>query len=653
MKKLLPLFFILNFCFVFSQTTTRDYTLQIKVTVKDSPPALLFQWDQDTSAVNYTISRKLKDATSWTVIAGSLPDTTSQFTDQNISPGNAYEYRFQKSNATYNSYAYTYSGIDAPAIEQRGKIILLVDSLFSTPLEQELNLLMMDFRGDGWTVIRHDVSRNDSVSSVKNLILDDFNSDTAKVKAVMLLGHIPVPYSGNLAPDGHTDHFGAWPADLYYGTMFSIWTDVTVNATSASRPENINVPGDGKFDQSLFQGSINLQVGRVDFANLPLFAFTEEELMRRYLEKDHAYRNKFFATRQRALVDDNFGVFGGEAFGSCGWRLSSLVGPDSISDQDYFPTLNTEPYQWSYGCGGGTYTSCGGVGSTTDFTTDSVQTIFSMLFGSYFGDWDSENNFMRSALASGSALACSWAGRPYWHYHHMGLGENIGYSARLSQNNNSLYVSNNSGHGVHIALMGDPTLRMHIIAPPSVLTASDGGNNQVLLTWNASPDSVLGYYVYRYDSSAGTYNRISPSIVATTVYTDVSPLNNINQYMVRAIRLEHAASGTYYNLSQGIFDSLTIVLGTGTIASTISRLDIFPNPCTTEFTVDLLSRSSKNAMFQLLDLKGQTIIEISQPLITGSNRIQISTRNLSKGIYMLKVIIHGEIFHKKIVVANG
>jgi hypothetical protein len=653
MKKPLLFCFLVFSVTLFAQTTTKDYTIQLKVSVQESPAALVFQWAQDTTALNYSVSRKLKDATSWTLIASGLPDTTTQFTDLNLSIGDAFEYRFVRNYSNYSSTTYTYSGIETPAIEQRGKIILLVDSTFTTTLQAEIETLILDLKGDGWNVTRHDVSRTDSVPLIKNLITADYSSDPVNTKTIMIIGHVPVPYSGNLAPDGHPDHFGAWPADLYYGSMNSVWTDNTVNTTSASRPENINVPGDGKFDQSSFVGSVELQVGRIDFANLPMFTFSEEELMRKYLQKDHAYRNKLFTTRPRALVDDNFGVFGSEAFGSNGWRLSSLVGADSISELDYFSTLNTEPYQWSYGCGGGTYTSCGGVGSTSDFVTDSVQTIFSMLFGSYFGDWDSQDNFMRSSLASGTALSCSWAGRPYWHYHHMGLGENIGYSARLSQNNNALYVYNNSMHSVHIALMGDPTLRMHIIAAPSALTAADGGNDQVLLTWNPSPDSVLGYYAYRFDSVSGDYNRISASIIPTTFFTDTAPLNNLDQYMVRAIRLEHSASGTYYNLSEGIFDSLSIVLGTPSPGSAFSLLQLYPNPCTDVLHATFISSDSRNAIVQFQNIEGQTIFENELKITEGRNQFSLETKNYSEGIYFLKIISEGWIACSKIVISKN
>ena len=59
-----------------------------------------------------------------------------------------------------------------------------------------------------------------------------------------------------------------------------------------------------------------------------------------------------------------------------------------------------------------------------------------MFFGSYFGDWDSPNNFLRAPLATPTyTLTSAWAGRPYWMFHHMALGETIGFSTRLTQNN--------------------------------------------------------------------------------------------------------------------------------------------------------------------------------------------------------------------------
>ena len=73
----------------------------------------------------------------------------------------------------------------------------------------------------------------------------------------------------------HSNHVGAWPADVFYGDMAGAWTDSSVSDSGASDPRNRNVPGDGKFDQSRLPFNVELQVGRVDLANLPAFPQSE------------------------------------------------------------------------------------------------------------------------------------------------------------------------------------------------------------------------------------------------------------------------------------------------------------------------------------------------------------------------------------------
>src|SRR5207248_1934476 len=154
------------------------------------------------------------------------------------------------------------------------------------PLATEITRLIKDIEGDGWEVIRHDVLRTGSVTHIKDLIVSDYWLDSANTKAVFLLGHVPVPYSGNINPDGHGDHLGAWPADCYYADVDGTWTDNAVNSTTASPPRTQNIPGDGKFDQSIVPSNLELQVGRVDFNNMPSFSTSEQQLLKNYLDKD-------------------------------------------------------------------------------------------------------------------------------------------------------------------------------------------------------------------------------------------------------------------------------------------------------------------------------------------------------------------------------
>ncbi len=547
--------------------TVPDYAVQLSAVAETNPVSLELSWPGDPQASGYTVYRKIRDAGTWTAVT-SLPGTATNYSDRQITLGNTYEYRVSKSASGYSGEGYLYGGVQAPLVDSRGKVILLVDAGVSTALAVELARLQQDLAGDGWTVLRHDVASTSSVPAVKKIITTDYSADPANVRSLFLFGHVPVPYSGNFAPDGHPEHVGAWPADVYYGDVDGTWTDSSVNVSTASYSRNWNVPGDGKFDPSSLPSDVELQVGRVDLSGLPQFTLSEVELLRQYLNKDHQFRFKQVTAQTRALVDDNFGTFNGEAFAASGWRnFGPLVGASSTVAADWLSTLATQSYLWAYGCGGGTYTSASGVGTTADLAAGNPQVVFVMLFGSYFGDWDSGNDFLRAPLATpGYTLASVWSGRPYWLFHHMALGETIGFSARVTQNNSSLYSGNRSTRGVHIALMGDPTLRMQAVAPPGpvAVTNRTGGTD---LSWSAATDAVVGYHVYGGASMAGPFTRLTATPTSNTRFTDTQTKSSV--YMVRSVKLEVGSSGSYYNASQGVFGTVG-----GAVTASATRLTI-------------------------------------------------------------------------------
>jgi hypothetical protein len=498
--------------------------------------------------------------------------------DTHVRAGRAYEYQVEKLAPWHTGYGYICSGIEVPMTENRGKLVLVVDNTYAEELTTELARLEQDLAGDGWRVSRFDVERTDSVMNVKRRIKAEYEADPQGVKCVFLFGHVPVPYSGNIVPDGHRPaHQGAWPCDGYYGDMDGVWTDSTVNETSATDRRNHNVPGDGKFDQSTFPAPLRLMVGRVDLSDMPGRAIGggpatfpgELELLRNYLDKDHKFRTGQLELPRRGLIGDYFGVYDGEAFAASGWRnLSSLVGAANVSQPEapgkWISTLSTTPCLWAYGCGPGTYESIAGfgtlgshhTGTTVELVSKDVKAAFVLLYGSWLGDWDTEDDLMRAVLASPSyGLACAWSGRPHWFLHHMGLGETIGFGTRLTQNNGAagLYRNqiNNAAGQIHIALMGDPTLRLHNVAPPTGLTCSSNSCG-VALRWTASAEPVLGYHVYWTTGQGQRFVRLTASPVSERGYTDTIT-GGAAGYMVRGVKLETSASGTYFNLSQGAF----------------------------------------------------------------------------------------------------
>ncbi len=566
---------------------TWNYAVQVTASVQASPAKITLNWTQDSSSTpsSYTVYRKAAGATGWGS-GTSLPGSALTYTDTNVTAGTAYEYQIVRAASGYSAYGYIQAGVDVALVENRGKLLLVVDNTHAAALATELTRLQNDLRGDGWTVVRIDVSRTATPASVKSQIKSAYSADPANVKSVFLFGHVPVPYSGLLSPDGHPDHHGAWPADVYYGDMDGNWTDSTVNYTQSQNTDKVdaaritNKPGDGKFDQTTLPSAVELQVGRVDLSNMPgLTAWnspatfpSELELLRQYLNKDHNFRHRKMNVQRRAIVGDYFGVRNGEAFAASGYRAAApLVGSDKITNLNvqhndqrgvWVPALAATDYLLAYGCGAGSYRTIAGLGNvgqykdtnTVEMVSNDIHGVFNMLFGSWLGDWDHEDSALRAPLATKTnGLVAVWSGRPHWFIHPLGLGETIGAAARMTQNNTDQYRNqqNNAKNQIHVALMGDPTLRLHPVAPPASVGGTVSGSN-VTLTWAPSPDAVMGYHVYRAASDTAAFTRLTNSVVTGSSYVDAgAPSGAV--YMVRAIKREVSPSGSYINGSQGLF----------------------------------------------------------------------------------------------------
>ncbi|MCG3149619.1 MAG: hypothetical protein PCFJNLEI_03084 [Verrucomicrobiae bacterium] len=462
------------------------------------------QWSPDGDPGNVTISRRELGG-KWKQLAAVAGN---EFLDTGVGPGRISEYALQR-GGEYSKWDYFWAARELPARDDRGTVLLLVDATHAGGLAGEIARLRDDLAGDGWRVVRRDVARSASVAAVKELIRVE------KPDSALLLGHIPVPYFGNLNPDGHADHKGAWPADVYYGDLTGDWSD----------------------NPSRIPGAVEVAIGRVDFANMPAFAETEQQLLKRYLDRNHAYRHKQLVVPARALVLDGFPTSPPDMFAYTAWQnFTTTLGAEAVEPGN--PFADAQWRLWTFACGPGGYQHLSGLGTTQTFVEKPFRSIFALFMGSYFGDWNTTNNFMRAALANADgALAAGWAGRPHWFLHPMAFGETIGACLRLTQNNGRDYQPvGYGGRGVHIALLGDPTLRQDVVAPPTNLKVKAG-----LLTWKAAAEPVLGYYVYR------DGNRLTPKPIAGGRFKDAQPGRC---YSVRAVKLQRTPTGSYYNLSQ-------------------------------------------------------------------------------------------------------
>ena len=591
--------------------TAAEKSVQVEAVVQKSPPQITLNWVVDPYAEAYTITRKSLTDTVWsapifTVFSPSSASAIS-FVDTNVVVGTGYEYQVIKfgnkpgtGTTTYNAYGYVYSGIELPVNDDRGHILILVDNFVSTAIQTELDQLKEDLVGDGYQVIVSNVpranvledwSKRDGVTSTKQIILNAWNTYSPTLKSVYLLGHIPVPYSGVLFyPDGQFNHHGAWPADVYYADMSnSGWTDSGIGSTdtSAMYLPQVNNLNDGKYAQSAIPNPVRVQIGRVDFYSTISTTVQSEMLanesnyLRQYLNRVHSWRFKTFTAQTSALVDDGCEstYLGSVADGENAYRnFAPLVGASNVISANWTTTLNSANYLWAFGCGTGNagndpdrWRTISGIGNTQDLLNTNAAAAFNLLCGQYVGDWNSQygGDFLRAPLATTRGLASMWTCRPHWFMHHMGMGLPIGYSTLRTQSNigvNGFHqpVETDAGK-VHIALMGDPTLRMHVVQPAINVGYSVLGPGAVRITWNASPDATHGYHVYRAASKLGQYTRLTTLPVVGTTYDDSGLVVGTYYYMVRPVKLETSPSGSYFNLGQGTFSDAVEVNSSGEV----------------------------------------------------------------------------------------
>lgn len=535
----------------------------LSAVVREKPrPEIRLIFSTDTTAAKYEVFRKSPAAPSWGKSMATLPGAATGFTDTNVALGVAYEYRVTKNGS---SSAFLLAGVRGPMTEERGALVLVVEQSQAGPLEAELARLQSDLAGDGWTVLRHDVARDEAPARIKEIIKREYEAAPDRVKSIFLLGHVPIAYSGSFEPDGH--HQRAFPADVFYADTDGAWTDDSTLVVQPPRYETRNYADDGRYDPSTLPSDVELQIGRVDLFNLPAFLpRTETDLLRRYLDKDHQYRHGNLKLPSRGLAD--------------GWvsgtlvQQSALFGGRQVLQSPFVSALRAGSYVWASRAQYAHYHGFndGGV-STASFASADLAAAFFELAGSYFGEWDIWDSFLRAPLAMPEHGLAAYYAIPRWHCHALALGETLGFVARLNQNTptqGGLYSRNDANaRKVHIALMGDPTLRLHPVPPITELTPLIRGSS-VRLQWKEPETDVEGYLVYRSGTSHGPFVRRTSAPIQDSVFVEENLPPGHYTFMVRAVKLQASGSGTYQNLSQGVFRTVGVGLRQDAAPPTVS-----------------------------------------------------------------------------------
>ena len=548
--------------------------------VSQAPLTVHLRW-RSSPNMAWRLQRRLWGITNWTDLTDKA-GWSYEDADAGLRSGQAYEYSVAPAFAGATPKPFRI-GVNLAAKETRGRVVLLVDDQMSAALANELGQLQQDLIGDGWKVLRHDVPRHDdktwaknppNILKIKSLVTQDWRSFSNDLKTVFIIGHVAIPYSGFAGPDGHSsavppDHQGAWPADLFYADMHGLWTDKNPGYTNRDVAEQTNLPGDGKFDQDNVPPGVGgnqlleLSVGRVDFARLPLFQAppagvapqSEIDLLKRYFAKDHRYRLKQTVLPLRSIVTARGGD--GKAVYQDGLPSSArLFGFDSGQVLDANPFTDKWDCTFAFVTGWGSSVAIAGndLSFDTPALTDPAKeppVAFWVLGGSWFGDWNLVNDFLRATLATPNyGLAAVWRRVMPWHFECMALGGTTGDGLLQSFQDSQWSLT---AQKRELTILGDPTLRLNYTAPPAQPKTSKQSSGGITLSWTPSPEPDAQYWVYRSTGKSDDFVRLTPAPIQDAAYSDNAAGVGQKTYLIKAVQLVQTGSGSFTNLSQGAF----------------------------------------------------------------------------------------------------
>jgi hypothetical protein len=672
MKKLLLALLIANSTnaqlpFSFNNANNGRRVVLVQSSTSSSPAAVtirLFDAAQNPTELIKIFRRPfMGNGTQWVQVA-SVSGGTTQWTDNNVSNGQVWEYQIRRTTSSGDAIGYTSGALQYDQTNYRGRLILLIDSSFITSLAAEINILKKDLTGDGWFIEQLYVNRangwysGSAVAGVKQKIKAVYDAAPAndKPQLLFMLGHIPIPRSGRDAfpPDEHDENKGARGADTYYADMDGVYTDnQTYNPGNLVTPLAINLPNDFKWDQDFLPSNLEMGFGRVDFADLTQTypATTELELTRRYLNRLHHYKQVATGWYMGKRMAFNFGY---DNSNDGTYRsLPNIVTADSI--QQYSGNLSHP--QWVKDNGPFLfYMQNIQVPDINQWLTIGMNATAFTSDQSYYGFGDVAEDALYSKIrallaADTKCLVTLWTTTGINIFHQPGAGVPFGIACKHIMNHNQTnnilekpsqqYDTPDWWNRTHFQYHGDPSLRFLQVRPPSAPAIEAAGTN-IKLKWNKSTEiNLAGYHVYRSTTEFGKYDRITNSPVADTSYIVTNSVAG-EWYMIRAVVLQTTGSGSYFNPSQGIFIQNNITTGLAE-PGLAEMVIVYPNPAQ-----NLIQIKTPPAIIikniSLFDAAGGR-----QYIGTASNS-QVDISHLTKGVYVLKLATSkGEIVKKIII----
>ena len=119
-------------------------------------------------------------------------------------------------------------------------------------------------------------------------------------------------------------------------------------------------------------------------------------------------------------------------------------------------------------------------------------------------------------------------------------------------------------------------------------------------------------------------------------FHDPEPLSGLNYYMVRAVKLVNSPSGSYYNLSTGITDSVSVILGKRELAIDFKiQINVFPNPAQDQIFMRFNENVHGTVIITITDIMGKEIREMKFSDIQKNDDFSITLEHIDPGMYFI------------------
>jgi len=234
---------------------------------------------------------------------------------------------------------------------------------------------------------------------------------------------------------------------------------------------------------------------------------------------------------------------------------------------------------------------------------------------------------------AGFQRADAAAALPYWKNEIVDISAYNGQTVQLAFEGVSQYGN--------IIALDDIIINYSGLAPVSLLSfdarRSGAINN---LTWSTSQEINSNKFVVERSNDGlnftaiGYVNAAGNSVAEKSYrYIDAVPMKGNNYYRLRMIDNDNAYR----------FSAIKNVRNLG-----VADMQINPNPVQTQMTVAIEAETSEKATIVITDLSGKRVYNGFTSVISGLNNVNIPVNNLSKGTYVVRVMLNGQTLIKKI-----